>query len=236
MRYFTTVYLLLVGTVSAQAASETASMPPFIDDAITGRQLQSSAPTTCDNTCRFANDGECDDGGPGAQHSQYCECGTDCADCNRRDTCTYNGPACPCGGPGSSIRVETHCGPGAGAFCGVYYPQIGRTHNNRQVYRRYSYYSLSNWYYIYATCLPVCFHNCCHWRMSSDENLGASGYIQSQWTDAMCPTGVVWEVQDSTTGAWNPWNASTTCPPSPATTRSSSSPHACLSAGRRRSL
>ena len=34
----------------------------------------------CSNTCRFAGDGECDDGREGAQTS-LCTFGTDCTDC-----------------------------------------------------------------------------------------------------------------------------------------------------------
>jgi hypothetical protein len=34
---------------------------------------------SCDNTCRYANDGECDDGSQGG--TQYCELGTDSNDC-----------------------------------------------------------------------------------------------------------------------------------------------------------
>lgn len=37
----------------------------------------------CTNTCRFAFDGECDDGGPGAVTS-ICDLGTDCGDCGPR--------------------------------------------------------------------------------------------------------------------------------------------------------
>ncbi len=38
----------------------------------------------CTNTCRWAADGECDDGGSGSDYS-VCEFGTDCADCGPRD-------------------------------------------------------------------------------------------------------------------------------------------------------
>lgn len=41
----------------------------------------------CENTCVFSNDGDCDDGGPGAQYD-YCELGTDCADCGVRTETT----------------------------------------------------------------------------------------------------------------------------------------------------
>ena len=37
----------------------------------------------CLNTCSYASDGACDDGGPGADYS-YCNLGTDCYDCGSR--------------------------------------------------------------------------------------------------------------------------------------------------------
>ena len=37
----------------------------------------------CENTCQYAFDGDCDDGGPNSQYS-LCDCGTDCADCDER--------------------------------------------------------------------------------------------------------------------------------------------------------
>lgn len=37
----------------------------------------------CSNTCRFSEDGDCDDGGPGSDFS-VCELGTDCSDCGPR--------------------------------------------------------------------------------------------------------------------------------------------------------
>ena len=39
---------------------------------------------SCSNTCEYANDGECDDGGFGAVYS-VCSLGTDCNDCGVRD-------------------------------------------------------------------------------------------------------------------------------------------------------
>lgn len=38
---------------------------------------------SCENTCRYAFDGECDDGGPGSMYS-ICDLGTDCNDCGPR--------------------------------------------------------------------------------------------------------------------------------------------------------
>ena len=37
----------------------------------------------CEDRCVFANDGECDDGGPGSKFG-YCDLGTDCTDCGKR--------------------------------------------------------------------------------------------------------------------------------------------------------
>ena len=41
----------------------------------------------CENTCIFAYDGECDDGGPDAK-TDYCGIGTDCFDCGARTIIT----------------------------------------------------------------------------------------------------------------------------------------------------
>ncbi|TXD36327.1 hypothetical protein FRC96_09620 [Lujinxingia vulgaris] len=38
----------------------------------------------CTDSCQYANDGECDDGGPAAQYD-VCTYGTDCGDCGSRD-------------------------------------------------------------------------------------------------------------------------------------------------------
>lgn len=75
----------------------TMSIPCEAFDLIAGRAPGSSAPATssspaapaapasgrCDNTCRTANDNECDDGGPGSLYS-VCALGTDCNDCGPR--------------------------------------------------------------------------------------------------------------------------------------------------------
>ncbi len=37
----------------------------------------------CGDTCGWANDGECDDGGEGSAYS-VCDLGTDCTDCGPR--------------------------------------------------------------------------------------------------------------------------------------------------------
>ncbi len=82
----------------------------------------------CSNTCNSANDGECDDGGPGAQYS-VCAFGTDCNDCGPRSGGASQQPAssgqcsntcnsahdgeCDDGGPGAQYSVcalGTDCG------------------------------------------------------------------------------------------------------------------------------
>ena len=37
----------------------------------------------CNDDCRFANDGDCDDGGPGSDYD-LCDFGSDCGDCGTR--------------------------------------------------------------------------------------------------------------------------------------------------------
>ena len=48
-------------------------------------QLSGTVGQTCSNTCNWASDGDCDDGGPGAQYAA-CSLGTDCVDCGSRSS------------------------------------------------------------------------------------------------------------------------------------------------------
>ncbi len=72
---------------------------------------------TCTNTCSYADDGVCDDGGLSSSYS-VCTLGTDCNDCGSRgvctDTCSYaNDGVCDDGGLNSSYSVctlGTDCG------------------------------------------------------------------------------------------------------------------------------
>jgi hypothetical protein len=45
----------------------------------------------CSNSCQFAGNGDCDDGGPGSVTSA-CDFGTDCADCGERGTSLSRSP------------------------------------------------------------------------------------------------------------------------------------------------
>lgn len=81
---------------------------------------------TCSDTCTWTGDGECDDGGSGAEYS-FCSKGTDCADCGERvnddlcvETCLFaEDDECDDGGEGSEYAACvlgtdcTDCGPRA---------------------------------------------------------------------------------------------------------------------------
>ena len=82
----------------------------------------------CDETCNYAFDGDCDDGGVGAEFSS-CMDGTDCTDCGARplcgETCNYaSDNDCDDGGSGSEYTGYctlgtdcTDCGPRAPPLC-----------------------------------------------------------------------------------------------------------------------
>ena len=74
-----------------------------------GPPLQSPPPGppnsgSCLNTCRYASDGDCDDGGSGGEYSACSPC-TDCEDCGPRSGCSTHPPPPPPPGP-----------PGAGTY------------------------------------------------------------------------------------------------------------------------
>lgn len=52
--------------------------------ALTCMTFTSCSKTLCDDSCPFANDGVCDDGGDDAVN-HVCQFGTDCADCGERE-------------------------------------------------------------------------------------------------------------------------------------------------------
>ena len=70
------------GEVSEQPPGQTA--PP--DDTVTDADI-------CFDTCQFANDGVCDDGGSGSAFFE-CDFGTDCSDCGPRDETQTNADIC----------------------------------------------------------------------------------------------------------------------------------------------
>ena len=64
--------------------------------------------TACTETCEWASDGDCDDGGPGTEYSS-CSMGTDCTDCGMRRLVELNVTSC---------SVVT-CGTATGVVLGV---------------------------------------------------------------------------------------------------------------------
>ncbi|HJL12363.1 MAG TPA: hypothetical protein RMH85_28040, partial [Polyangiaceae bacterium LLY-WYZ-15_(1-7)] len=78
-------------------------------------QANTGGGAQCTNTCRYANDGECDDGRPGS-HTSLCSYGSDCNDCGVggapmtggacMNTCRYaNDGECDDGRPGSHTSL-----------------------------------------------------------------------------------------------------------------------------------
>lgn len=79
----------------------------------------------CSNTCQYAYDGECDDGGPGSSYS-LCDCGTDCSDCGERS-------ASDCGGSSSSSS-SSGGGYSESMFDGYWYADNPVNGNQWQLY------------------------------------------------------------------------------------------------------
>jgi hypothetical protein len=80
--------LVAADPVSRRAALKTsfssAVVALFFGTACSKKDDDSTAlDETCTNTCEWAYDGECDDGGPGSQYN-LCTYGSDCDDCGTR--------------------------------------------------------------------------------------------------------------------------------------------------------
>ena len=93
MKPFATRYAFAVGTLAASVAvvgcGADSGDGPNQADPDTGIDTSAAAPL-CSNTCEYASDGDCDDGGPGSDFS-VCEFGTDCNDCGPRQNDTQIG-------------------------------------------------------------------------------------------------------------------------------------------------
>ncbi len=74
---------------------------------------QDQGMSACADTCRYANDGVCDDGGTNSQYSE-CPLGTDCTDCGPRANVQPpqmpNHPEQPPTNPNHGLCENTHCG------------------------------------------------------------------------------------------------------------------------------
>ncbi|MDA7744753.1 hypothetical protein N8911_01505 [bacterium] len=71
-----TVVLLLINSCKGKDGEPVEEQP-----------LKTTEEVFCENTCTFANDSICDDGGPGSL-SNYCGFATDCEDCGERTIIT----------------------------------------------------------------------------------------------------------------------------------------------------
>jgi hypothetical protein len=91
----------IVGVEDAQLERQSPYDPP-----------PSGLPTVslCTNTCEFANDGECDDGGPGAEWEE-CDIGSDCGDCGSRSLAPDSTPV------GDSCTADSQCTAIAEGYC-----------------------------------------------------------------------------------------------------------------------
>ena len=74
--------------VSGPAAVDTPCHFPFrhgnrAHAACTGHNKTVTATMTCEDTCSYPKDGDCDDGGKNSKYS-FCDLGTDCTDCGSR--------------------------------------------------------------------------------------------------------------------------------------------------------
>ena len=76
------------------------------------RGLLDTGACTCTNTCKYHNDGGCDDGGPGKDYS-VCDRGTDCADCGP-STRTSLAVGASCTGMSNDRSSHAHSAPGMG--------------------------------------------------------------------------------------------------------------------------
>jgi hypothetical protein len=70
------ILLFLVGSCKGEGEEPVEEQP-----------LKTKEEVFCENTCTFANDSICDDGGPGSL-SNYCGFATDCEDCGERTIIT----------------------------------------------------------------------------------------------------------------------------------------------------
>ncbi|MBM75178.1 MAG: hypothetical protein CMK59_07240 [Proteobacteria bacterium] len=111
-------------------ANYTVSGSPSSRNKFIGARLARSAITSngdyiCADTCQYAIDFECDDGGINSMYS-LCEFGTDCSDCGVRSSCDdscsdANNGICDDGGPNDPTPSSSLCSSGTDCSdCGSY--------------------------------------------------------------------------------------------------------------------
>ena len=75
---FRILVFMLISTLIIAACNRDKEEEPVEEKPINTREDR-----LCSDECVFANDGDCDDGGPSSDHD-YCVLGSDCSDCGER--------------------------------------------------------------------------------------------------------------------------------------------------------
>lgn len=109
-----TAKLSLIGALAVLAINACLARPESDDDddggtgIIPGSGASGNTPSEdlCSDTCGWANDGECDDGGPGAAFDS-CAYGTDCGDCGPRQSSVTTTTSATTGGESCSQPCTT---------------------------------------------------------------------------------------------------------------------------------
>ena len=101
-------------------------------------------PNACSETCVWASDGDCDDGGPGTEYFGSCALGTDCADCGPRTAITP--PTDRTYLPSTLVDGFSAFAPGPGIGHWDNLAYIGTNIGTRRVLRQ-AIMSRSNWTY-----------------------------------------------------------------------------------------
>jgi len=114
------------GLDAAGGGTTDAPIPPGTDAPMLARPDSAAPPgTLCDDSCMYAGDMECDDGGPDSMTS-VCAFGTDCSDCGPRDPADCmprcDGRNCGDDGCGGTCGECTGAETCMGGTCGVCTP------------------------------------------------------------------------------------------------------------------
>ena len=91
-------------------APPTQPLPPSMPPALPPPPMPPHTPHICVETCIYASDGDCDDGGPGAEYSA-CAYGTDCINCGYRPQVDAPKPLAPPPPPRPPTPLAPPAGP-----------------------------------------------------------------------------------------------------------------------------
>ena len=111
------------GTFTAQFPPTTPPAPPPLSGGYSTSVSLPLASVACTETCVYASDGDCDDGGSGSEFS-VCTLGTDCTDCGQRQTLDAY-----LSSPSEVLSLQAQCDQAAiqtmsGAICRMVFEQV----------------------------------------------------------------------------------------------------------------